>query len=158
MEDTKKIVLRLYKGIARGETGKVAALLAPDLDWWFHGPPGRDHMMRILTGADEDHRSIFRFNPRRVEEAGRWVVAEGWELAADAYWVHVWVIDGGIITQFRECFNTSVTVRELSPKLPPKTAAAGWPTGGQRSVGPGLTVWESQERLGRSLPGLVLTI
>lgn len=157
MEDKKKMVLRLYKGISRGEADKVSALLAPDLDWWFHGPPGRDHMMRILTGAEEDWGRRFRFRPRRVEEAGHWVVAEGWEVGDDAYWVHAWVIDRGIVTQFRECFNTTVTVRELVPKFPTnKSAAAGWPTGGGRSAG--ITVWESQERLGRPLPGLVLTI
>ncbi|KAI0519802.1 hypothetical protein KFK09_007263 [Dendrobium nobile] len=152
MEEKKQIVLELYEGLASGETEKVAVLLTPDLEWWFHGPPGREHMMRVLTGVEEEDKRGFRFRPRLVVELGKWVVAEGWENREDVYWVHAWAVEGGVITKFREYFNTRVTVRELSPTNP----ASGWVVGDGSSGGP--TVWESRGQLGRSMPGLVLAI
>ncbi|PKA67122.1 Wound-induced protein 1 [Apostasia shenzhenica] len=161
MEEKRRTVENLYDGIADGTPEKVAALLEPDVEWWFHGPPGREHMMRVLTGVEEEHHRRFKFRPRRVEEVGKWVVAEGWEAGDDAYWVHVWAVEGGVITQFREYFNTRITVRELEARAPApaegQTAACF--VGGKIAVCPAMWVsreWE--EGLGRPLPWLVLAI
>ncbi|KAA8517701.1 hypothetical protein F0562_015175 [Nyssa sinensis] len=146
LENNKATVDALYKALARGETEMVAGLLASDLEWWFHGPQNCQHMMRVLTG--ESAHSEFMFEPRSITaiDDGR-VIAEGWE-GAQAYWVHVWTLKDGLITQFREYFNTWLTVTDLRP--------TGW-----RVHVMGLhdcpTLWQSQPRdlVNRSLPGLL---
>ncbi|RYR61734.1 hypothetical protein Ahy_A04g018939 isoform A [Arachis hypogaea] len=65
----------------------VSKLVASDLEWWFHGPPQCQHMMRLLTG-EKPHNDGFRFEPRSVTAIGDCVIAEGWE--GKAYWVHAW--------------------------------------------------------------------
>ncbi|KAL6657301.1 hypothetical protein ACP70R_005081 [Stipagrostis hirtigluma subsp. patula] len=145
----RELVESLYGSLSGGDTAAVAALLAPDVDWWFHGPRSCQHMRRLLTG--EAGPSAFRFAPARVTKVGgEWVVAEGWGDGDDSsasYWVHAWLVQGGVITRFREYFNTSVTVRELGRHGPAKEDA-GW------------AVWQSQpgKLKGRSMPGLVLAI
>ncbi|KAK8928700.1 hypothetical protein KSP39_PZI017700 [Platanthera zijinensis] len=144
VKNNRHVVRSLYKCLSAGDTQAAAALLASDLDWRFHGPPSREYMMRILIGVDDARLCGFRFDPVRIAEAGRWVVAEGLWFGGEynAYWVHVWAVEGGVITQFREYFDTLVTIREFG-------------TNG-RSFGKG-TVWESQESAaGRPLPEIVL--
>ncbi|BFG36527.1 wound-induced protein 1 [Prunus yedoensis var. nudiflora] len=139
MQD-KAIVEALYKALAQGHTEAVAKLLASDLEWWFHGPPQSQHMMRVLTG--EASHTDFRFEPRSITEVGDCVIVEGWE-GAKAYWVHVWTLKEGLITHFREYFNTWLTVRDLKPQ--------GWES---------FTVWQSMPRdlFHRSLPSILLAI
>ncbi|KAI3842091.1 hypothetical protein MKX03_018365 [Papaver bracteatum] len=76
----------LYYSLKHGDTETVAKLLTIYLEWWFHGPPNSQHMMRI---------NITVINDR--------VIVEGWE-GNEAYWVHVWTVNVqvGLITQFRE--------------------------------------------------------
>ncbi|XVF76909.1 hypothetical protein PTKIN_Ptkin13bG0305100 [Pterospermum kingtungense] len=141
----KAIVDTLYKALAHADTSTAVKLLASDVEWWFHGPPRCQHMMRMLTG--ESSHTEFRFEPRSIEVVGDCVIAEGWE-GAQVYWVHVWSLKDGLITQFREYFNTWLTVRDVKP-----------PTGceiGHDSH----TVWQSHpsDLARRSLPGLVLAI
>ncbi|XP_027351342.1 senescence associated gene 20-like [Abrus precatorius] len=141
----KAIVEMLYKALlGQGTMDKVAKLLASDLEWWFHGPPQCQHMMRVLTG-ETDHTKAFRFEPRSITAIGDCVIAEGWE--GQAYWVHVWTLKNGLITQFREYFNTWLVVRDLRPP--------GW-----EDKEDSMTLWQSQPRdlYRRSLPGLVLAI
>ncbi|XP_047310770.1 wound-induced protein 1 [Impatiens glandulifera] len=138
----KSTMTSFYKALATGNTQIVAGLPTSDLEWWFHGPQNCHHMMKILTG-NEQVGSKFRFEPRTIEAIDDRVIAEGWE-GAQAYWVHVWTLKDGFITQFREYFNTWVTVTELRP-------VAGHD---------GLKLWQSQPRdlVNRSLPGLLLAI
>ncbi|XP_057756219.1 senescence associated gene 20-like [Arachis stenosperma] len=143
----KAIVELLYKALL-GEVKKmdmVSKLVASDLEWWFHGPPHCQHMMRLLTG-EKPHNDGFRFEPRSVTAIGDCVIAEGWE--GKAYWVHVWKLKNGLITQFREYFNTWLVVRDLRPPA--------WEDERQDSN----TLWQSQPRdlYRRSLPGLLLAI
>ncbi|OMO84939.1 Wound-induced protein, Wun1 [Corchorus capsularis] len=140
----KAIVDTLYKALAQGERRSLAKVVASDLEWWFHGPPRCQHMMRMLTG--ESSHSEFRFEPRSIEVVGDCVIAEGWE-GAQVYWVHVWTLKDGLITQFREYFNTWLTVRDVKPP--------GWEIGHDRH-----TLWQSHPRdlARRSLPGIVLAI
>ncbi|TQD94321.1 hypothetical protein C1H46_020135 [Malus baccata] len=98
-------------------------------------------MMRVLTGKSS--HTDFRFEPRSITEIGDGVIiAEGWE-GAKAYWVHAWTLKDGLITQFREYFNTWLTVRDLKLE--------GWES---------FTVWESMpnDLFHRSLPALLLAI
>ncbi|KAA3464798.1 wound-induced protein 1 [Gossypium australe] len=140
----KAIVDTLYKALAHGDTSTVVKILTTDLEWWFHGPPRCHHMMRVLTG--ESSHSEFMFEPRSIEVVGDCVIAEGWE-GAQVYWVHVWTLKDGLITQFREYFNTWLTVRDVKPPR--------WEIGHDNP-----TLWQSQPRdlARRSLPGLLLAI
>ncbi|KAG6643513.1 hypothetical protein CIPAW_09G216700 [Carya illinoinensis] len=135
------------EGIGRWVTETVAGLVASDLEWWFHGPPERQHMRRVLTG--ESGYDEFTFKPRSVTPIGEdFVIVEGWE-GAQAYWVHVWSVKEGVITRFREYFNTWLTVKDLRP----------WEVGHDVNNDTG-TIWQSQPRdlHHRSLPGLMLAI
>ncbi|RLN33416.1 hypothetical protein C2845_PM03G17060 [Panicum miliaceum] len=136
----KFIVLRLYEALNGRDHAAVQALLAPDLEWWFHGPPKHQHhMMRVLTGGGSN--SNFSFLPRSVDAFGSTVIAEGPRVAAGVYWVHAWTVGpDGVITQLREYFNTDLTVTRL--------AAAS------------KCIWQSRrpDRATNSLPGLVLAL
>ncbi|KAI9116199.1 hypothetical protein K1719_013129 [Acacia pycnantha] len=146
----------LYKALlGQGHMDKVALLIASDLEYWFHGPPGRQHMMRILTGESAPNRAGFRFEPRSVTAIGDCVITEGWE--GQAYWVHVWTLKNGFITKFREYFNTWLVVKDLRPT--PAVAAVAWVEEDQKKVEK-MTLWQSQPRdlYRRSLPGLLLAI
>ncbi|XP_042414992.1 uncharacterized protein LOC122004128 [Zingiber officinale] len=140
-------VKALYEAIKRRDAGALNQLLAPDLEWWFHGPPNRQHLKRLLTGEDE----AFEFLPQEVAAFGSIVVAEGGGPGA-AVWVHAWTVGpDGVITQVREYFNTSLTVTRVEGDAR-----------GSDDESPGLTqccvrVWQSQ-RSPKALPGLVLAI
>lgn len=140
----KAIVESLYEALACGETDTISCLLAMDLEWWFHGPPHCQYMMRFLTG--ESAFADFQFMPRRITAVGNLVFAEGWE-GAEEYWVHVWTLNEGVITQLREYFNTWLTVQDLRPLV--------W-----EARNKGSTLWQSEPReySNHSLPGLVLAL
>ncbi|PIN19707.1 hypothetical protein CDL12_07611 [Handroanthus impetiginosus] len=133
-------VRRLYTALARGNR-KISGLIASDLEWWFHGPQNCHHMMKMLTGKSSP--TDFKFEPRSIEAIDDdCVIVEGWE-GAQVYWVHVWTLKDGVITQFREYFNTWLTVTDLRP-----LKCLGFNT-----------LWQSHERdYERSLPGLMLAI
>ncbi|KAK8959781.1 hypothetical protein KSP40_PGU006818 [Platanthera guangdongensis] len=140
------IRVHILNCLSAGDTQAAAGLLASDLEWRFHGPPGREYMMHILIGVDDACLCGFRFDTVRIADAGRWVVADGQGFGGeyDVYWVHAWAVEGGVITQFREYFDTLVTIQEFG-------------TSG-RSFGKG-TVWESRESgTGRQLPAIVLPL
>lgn len=109
----KKIVCDLYKALAARDTKSVHRLLAPDIDWWFHGPPAHKYnLMQLLTGSCviEDTDS---FKAVVVVGLGSTVVAEGYHLYDNrkTCWVHAWSVENGkIITQVKEYLNTSLTV------------------------------------------------
>ncbi|XP_068669351.1 wound-induced protein 1 [Aristolochia californica] len=136
----------LYVALMHGELEMVARLLAPDLEWWFHGPPHCQHMKRLLTGASS--HLDFQFVPRRITGIGDRMFVEGWE-GAHVYWVHVWTVQDGVITRFREYFNTWLTVRDVSPLV--------WEAKANHE---GLTLWRSgpTEYPNRSFPELLLAI
>ncbi|XP_057745842.1 senescence associated gene 20-like [Arachis stenosperma] len=105
----RKIVKSLYKALrGGGDTAKVEKIVGKEIEWWYHGPPHWHHMMKALTGKSTG--DCFEFRPRRVKAIGdERVIVEGWEGVGE-YWVHVWGLKQGIISQLREYFNTLVTV------------------------------------------------
>ncbi|URE11634.1 hypothetical protein MUK42_34886 [Musa troglodytarum] len=135
------VVRELYEAINRRDVARVHRLLAPDLEWRFHGPPERQHLRRLLTGEEEEEV------PRRSPPSVRSIVrAEGCGPGA-VVWIHAWTVGpGGVITQVREYFDTSLTVTRFGGD------SALAPTDG--------SVWESRlhRRARKSLPGLVLAI
>ncbi|KAL8247774.1 hypothetical protein R6Q59_008990 [Mikania micrantha] len=154
LEDSrnKSVVLQLYHAISSRDDQTVHKLLAPDLEWWFHGPPSHQYMMRLLTGTDNDDTQSFVFVPHSVDAFGSTVIVEGCDPDREISWIHAWTVNSsGIITQVREYFNTSLTVTRFG-------------TNSSKSVSitslhcPSL--WESSlsNRVGKSVPGLVLAI
>ncbi|WOL16315.1 hypothetical protein Cni_G25102 [Canna indica] len=149
----EEVVIRaLYEAIRSRDVATLQQLLAPDLEWWFHGPPERQHLKRLLTGEEEPPGVAFEFEPQEVAAFGATVVAEGCCVPGAAVWVHAWTIGpDGVITQVREYFNTSLTVTRL---------------GGDSAIAPAgaaihcVPVWQSRlhQRARKSLPGLVLAI
>ncbi|KAL5725397.1 hypothetical protein ACHQM5_008545 [Ranunculus cassubicifolius] len=151
----RAIVEVLYKALTQGETENVVSLLASDLEWWFHGPPCCEHMMRVLTGKSVHLE--FKFQPRNMTAIDERVIVEGWE-GDQAYWVHVWSLKDGLITQFREYFNTWITVRDLRSSTT-GNGSLQWEVKQELSHTCN-TLWQSEppENLTQSLPGLVLAI
>uniref|UniRef100_K4AD58 Wound-induced protein 1 n=1 Tax=Setaria italica TaxID=4555 RepID=K4AD58_SETIT len=168
------LVLRLYEALNARDARRAQELLAADLEWWFHGPPARQHMMRLLTGAEKGNGG-FAFTPRSVDAFGSTVIAEGADETRQLYWVHAWTVGpDGVITQLREYFNTDLTVTLLSGAASAKNAAAiaaappkqdaassssSSPSSASSSAGP-KCLWQSRraDRAHKSLPGLVLAI
>ena len=106
----RETVKLVYKALLRdADTEKLAKVVRAELEWWYHGPPHCQHMMKVLTGESTTAQKAFKFRPRRIRAVGDRVVVEGWEGAGE-YWVHVWRFKHGIITQLREYFNTLITV------------------------------------------------
>lgn len=65
----------VYKALARKDMETIGGLVAPDLEWWFRGPPHSQHMMRMLTG--ESRNVEFKFKPRSITTIGDRVIVEG---------------------------------------------------------------------------------
>ena len=180
-------MLRLYEALNARDARRAQELLAPDLEWWFHGPPTRQHMMRLLTGADQRDKNHgggggFVFSPRSVDAFGSTVIAEGGaDDARHLYWVHAWTVGpDGVITQLREYFNTDLTVTLLSSGAassakkadiegaPPKqqdaasaSSSSASPSAASSSAAAGpKCLWQSRraDSAQKSLPGLVLAI
>ncbi|CAN0909850.1 Wound-induced protein 1, partial [Linum grandiflorum] len=149
----REVVLSLYEALSCRDVHTVTKILAHDLEWWFHGPPSHQFMMRLLTGADNNNSN--QFVPKSIASFGSIVIAEGCDSERDIYWIHAWTVTDGIITQVREYFNTSLTVTRLSSG------------GGIRSKSKSSTaeitrvhcpsIWESSLSK-KSVPGLVLAI
>lgn len=143
------MVLALYEALTSRDVNTVHKLLAPDLEWWFHGPPSHQFMMRLLTGSLTDDVS-FEFVPHSSADFGSTVLVEGCNQDRSIFWVHAWTVTDGIITQVREYFNTSLTVTRFGNT-------------DKSSPSPSITslhcpsVWESS-LVGKSMPGLVLAI
>ncbi|XVF46161.1 hypothetical protein PTKIN_Ptkin03bG0004700 [Pterospermum kingtungense] len=142
----------LYEALNSRDVEKVHRLLAPDLEWWFHGPPSHQHLMRLLTGSTEP----FAFVPLTFAAFGSLVIVEGYNKERSVCWVHAWTVtDYGIITKVREYFNTSLTVARLANSEPDEGGSAS-----QSSVDVVncQSVWRSKLCDDKSVPGLVLAL
>ncbi|KAD2805255.1 hypothetical protein E3N88_38632 [Mikania micrantha] len=146
------VVLNLYHALSTRDVQVVNKLLAPDIEWWFHGPPSHQFMMQLLTGTDSISDS-FQFVPHSIDAFGSTVIVEGCDQRRDISWIHAWTVNShGIITQVREYFNTSLTVtRFAKSSTKPVSVATSLHCP---------SVWEStlSNRVGKSVPGLVLAI
>ncbi|XP_044497754.1 wound-induced protein 1-like [Mangifera indica] len=146
-EINKRLVTTLYDALNARDVDTVHRLLTPDLEWWFHGPPSHQHLMRILTGSSSDD-SCFIFVPHSIVAFGSTVIVEGYNKELSVCWVHAWTVSDGIISQVREYFNTWVTVARFgdtgaSPDL---------------SICSYQSVWQSKLCDDKSVPGLVLAL
>ncbi|XP_008369311.2 wound-induced protein 1, partial [Malus domestica] len=174
LEDTdssnRRVVLALYDALSSRDVDTVHQIVAPDLEWWFHGPPTHQFLMRILTGSQKEP---FQFVPQSFASFGPTVLVEGCDCDCSISWVHAWTVANGVITGVREYFNTSLTVTRLgnntqnnSPASSSKSSPSGFSSNSSSSSTAEITsfhcpsVWESSvsNRVGKSVPGLVLAI
>lgn len=157
------MVLALYEALRSRDVDTVHQILAPDLEWWFHGPPSHQFMMRLLTGVAATSASdSFEFVPLSVTSFGSTVIVEGCDHARAISWVHAWTVTNGIITQVREYFNTSLTVTRLGNSQSSPSDYQSSSSSSTVEIAPlhCPSVWESSfsNRVGKSVPGLVLAI
>ncbi|EFJ31862.1 hypothetical protein SELMODRAFT_73443 [Selaginella moellendorffii] len=131
------VLRNLYRAVSQGDVEIVKALVAADIEWWFHGPRAEQHLMRMLTGADR--LGSIAFSPSRVCLVQDKFLAEGFLDASKSCWVHVFTIKSGKVVELREYFNTSVTV-----------TGAGFFTRDD-------PLWESELTL-TSMPGLIVAV
>ncbi|XP_028782260.1 wound-induced protein 1-like [Neltuma alba] len=138
----KKLVLTLYDALNSGDSETVVGIVASHLEWWFHGPPSHQFLMRLLTGHPSSSHT-FRFLPQSIASFGPTVVVEGCDPSRSISWVHAWTVADGIITQVREYFDTSLTVARFG-----------------HSNSSDDSLWEStvSNLVGKSVPGLVLAL
>ncbi|MQM23040.1 hypothetical protein Taro_056101 [Colocasia esculenta] len=173
-EKNKRLVRALYEALNNRDVETVHRLLAPNIEWWFHGPPSCQHMMRLLTGASPDN--AFLFDPVSIAAFGSTVLVEGqgYGLCTEVPvpWIHAWTVTDGIITQVREYFNTSLTVTRLDApesSSAPSTLSPSGSGGSNKSRASSSStsqfhcapLWQSKLSGGagkKSVPGLVLAI
>ncbi|KAG9157906.1 hypothetical protein Leryth_000086 [Lithospermum erythrorhizon] len=106
--------------------------------WWFHGPHNCHFMMKMLTLGNSNEKA-FKFEPRSIHLIDECVIVEGWE-GEEVYWVHVWSVEDGMITQFREYFNTWLIVKDGKPR--------------HKCLRTCSTLWESNPMTSSSVPYL----
>ncbi|KAL1348730.1 hypothetical protein HN51_024924 [Arachis hypogaea] len=149
----KRIIRDLYKAIISKDADTLHLLLAPNLEWWFHGPQRhRHHLIPFLTCSFSSASSSNPFVPHLIEEFGSTVIiAEGYDKVNNVWWVHAWTITvDGVITQIREYLNTSVIVTKLRKHLDADDDDACYSSMGH-------CVWKSK-LIDDSVPGLILAI
>lgn len=164
----QRVVRALYDALKSLDVETVHKILAPDLEWWFHGPPTHQFMMHLLTGsttASSASQSSFVFVPLSITSFGPIVLAEGCDHSRQISWVHAWTVADGIITQVREYFNTSLTVTRFGKDLSgqsqrKKSPPSDFPSTAEINPVHCPSIWESSvsNRDGKSVPGLVLAL
>ncbi|KAI4302442.1 hypothetical protein MLD38_038187 [Melastoma candidum] len=156
------VVRALYEALCSRDVDTVHRLLAPDLEWWFHGPPSHQHLMRLLTGSHgrrqqpQQQQPPFAFVPDTITSFEGLVIAEGHERCS-VFWVHAWTVsDEGVITQVREYFNTSLTVTRFGGTEASSSEITTVPSTDALCA----SIWESSlsDQVGKSVPGLVLAL
>ncbi|KAG2391470.1 Wound-induced protein [Vigna angularis] len=146
----KRTITDLYKAITSEDTNTMHRLLAPDLEWWFHGPPShRHHLIPHLTAATTSSSSSKPvLVPDLIVGFGSVTIAEGFDETNLVWWVHAWTTTAdGVITEIREYVNTSVTVTRLGFHGSDDVVASAMCT----------SVWQSK-LCDESVPGLILAI
>lgn len=157
---SKRLVVKLYEALNSGDSDTVVNIVAPQLEWWFHGPPSHQFLMQMLTGTGHSHsnNNTFRFVPDSITCFGNTVLVEGCDNNLCISWVHAWTLtDDGIITQVREYFNTSLTVTRFDSDSDSDSDSEITTHSHSHSLP---CLWEStlSNRVGKSVPGLVLAL
>lgn len=181
-----EVVRALYAALSRGDAASVQALVdEDDLEYWFHGPPSQQHMMRLLTGATCcGDATGFTFTPSsvvcgsaNVSDGSSKVFVEGraggGQSTADcSSWVHIWTVKKKKKEKKRpdgcECHHCTggIVITQLREYFNTAIYVTNLkPTAPSPHVNvslPGcVSVWQSQNwktSEGRSMPGLILTI
>ncbi|KAK7321402.1 hypothetical protein VNO77_32020 [Canavalia gladiata] len=150
-DGNKRVVKELYKAIISNDSDTMHSVLAPYLEWWFHGPPcHRHHLIPFLTGSSSSKPTLV---PDLIIGFGSMIIAEGYDDSNMVWWVHVWTITvDGVITEVREYVNTSVTVTRLGSLHAPSQTLLG-----SSASSTCQSIWQSK-LCDDSVPGLILAI
>lgn len=150
----KNIVCDFYKALETRDIDTLHHLLAPNIDWWFHGPPAHKYnLMQLFTGTRVFDDNNYSYKPLVVVGIGSMVVAEGFHVhkSQKTYWVHVWKVENGkIITEVREYLDTFVRVTRIR-----KTSNVYAPSPQSPKC---KNMWESELVYDASVPRLLLVI
>ena len=132
-QDTTLLVKQAYARFGSGDVESFLDLLDPDIEWQlpemtdvpfggtWHGREGVSQFLRKLSesqdvldfGAEQ-----FIAQGDKVVVLGRFVMhvkSTGRESASD--WAHVWTLNGGKVTHFREYVDTATVTRAHAPSL-----------------------------------------
>ncbi|RZC91770.1 hypothetical protein C5167_027846 [Papaver somniferum] len=182
-----RTICALYEAFSGRDIETIQLLLASDIEWWYHGPPAHQYMMRFLTGTgsnnssntgsrtssassvsssdgleDIEDSSSFLFVPSSITALDSLVIVEGCDFGRLVSWVHVWTVseDNGIVTQVREYFNTSLTIARFEHNWNSNTNEPSSSRKSRTSPLVNSVVWESKlsSTIGISVPGLLLAI
>ncbi|OEL33943.1 hypothetical protein BAE44_0005041 [Dichanthelium oligosanthes] len=94
------LVLRLCEAPKACDVRRAQSCCRPTSSAGSMAPPARQHMIRLLTGAEKaSSGGGFVFPPRSVDVFESAVIAEGANDARQLYWVHAWTAGpDGVIT------------------------------------------------------------
>ncbi|KAK7305487.1 hypothetical protein VNO77_43393 [Canavalia gladiata] len=152
-ERNKRVVKEFYKALTSKQTETLHQLLAPHLEWWFHGPPRHRHLLvPCLTGSSQSPNPL---HPEHVVGFGSVVIAEGYDETNLVWWVHAWTVtEHGVITQVKEYVNTSVTVTRLGMATATPSSSSQVI---QHASDKCQCIWQST-LCDESVPGLILAV
>jgi uncharacterized protein len=119
-----KLVRGLYDAFKRGDITPIIAALGRNVDWRVNGRPKDYPCFGTWTGPADvqkffglvaENEQASEFSPREFLPAGDKVVVTGhytWKIlktgrAVDSDWIHVFTLDGGKVTSFREFNDTA---------------------------------------------------
>jgi uncharacterized protein len=118
------LVKSLYDAFKRGDIAPIIAALSPKVDWKVNGRP-KDYPCFGVWNGPADVQKFFGlvaeneqatdFSPREFLAAGDKIFVTGhynWKIlktgrTVDSDWVHVFTLDNGKVTSFREFNDTA---------------------------------------------------
>ncbi len=147
-EQNESLLRAFYNALAAGNVVLVKALLAPDLELWFHGPRCHQYMSKLLTGSTS-FRSVslipasIHANRDRVFVEGRGP-APSRAAASGVSWAHIWTVEQGRLVALREYWATAVLVSRSSSLQRQFTADYCKPVQSRQVLPPSQLVWQSK--------------
>ncbi|KAG0579135.1 hypothetical protein KC19_4G075300, partial [Ceratodon purpureus] len=146
-DDNSILIKNLYEAILKEDVVALKSYLSLELDWWYHGPPGHQHMKFLLTGISRCKAYVF--NPDEIRAIGNRVFVEGPGRTPSGSWIHIWTIKDNLCVVLREYSNTAIMVTNVTPIK-------------EGSIGTHDVFFLWQSRLARirdaNIPSIVLTI
>jgi hypothetical protein len=123
-----KLVESLYDAFKRGDIAPIIAALTPKVNWTVNGRPKDYPCFGTWTGPADvqkffglvaETEQATDFSPREFSAAGDKVFVTGhytWKIlktgrTVDSDWIHVFKLDNGKVTSFRE-FNDTAQIAE----------------------------------------------
>lgn len=131
-DDPAATVRDLYAAFNSGSMARIEALLAEDVVWIFHGPEhvipyagtfhGRAGVAQFFAGIAQTIE-VHEIGVGDFVVAGNQVGVPGWERARGrrtggeytARWLHLFTVEGGLITRFEEFTDSAAILEALAP-------------------------------------------
>lgn len=116
MNDPLTTIQNAYAAFGRGDIAALLALMSDQVTWQFQGDRSAPYTARVAGksqvaewfGAVMQADDIQAFEPREFHTGPGHVTVLGWERTVarasgrpfDSQWVHLWQVEGGLITRF----------------------------------------------------------